>query len=140
MTRWWEDKARQEWEEALEYGERLHKQQLRQAEERDRRQLERAKKRIAELAEAKSPYSVVYYIRRNSDGAIKIGFSASLAVRPLLDWIIEAREKHTYHRVQPDSILRLNELRKLGAAAPAEEDLQWNEIGDLLWPPERESA
>lgn len=61
-------------------------------------------------------------------------------VRPLLDWIIGAREKHTYHRVQPDNILRLNVLRKLAAAAPAEEDLQWDDHTGLLWPPERESA
>jgi hypothetical protein len=65
-------------------GERnahLHEQRLRQEEELDRKRNERAVAQVAAMAEAKSPYSVVYYIRRTSDGAVKIGFSASLENR-----------------------------------------------------------
>lgn len=68
QTRWWLNKERREWEETFEHEKRLHEQRLRQEEERDQRQLERSLKRIARTAEAKSPYSVVYYIRRISDG------------------------------------------------------------------------
>jgi hypothetical protein len=171
---------------ALGARRRLHEQQLRNEEELDRKRHERAIAQVAAMALAKSPYSVVYYVRRASDGAVKIGFSASIEnrmaairrehgpleillvlggdreeesdahnkfqkyrigrtewfrpVRTLLDWIVEARDGHTYHRVQPDNIIRLNELRRLAAAAVPEEDLQWDDDGILRWPPDAAAA
>lgn len=59
----------------------LHEQQLRHAEEANRKFIEFEEKRVAAVAMAKSPYSVVYYVRRTSDGAVKIGFTANIRNR-----------------------------------------------------------
>jgi hypothetical protein len=164
----------------------LHEQQMRHAEELNRKHIELDRKRIAAAAKAKSPYSVVYYIRRESDGAVKIGFTANTRnrmsalrlehgqlrvllvlgggrheetaahslfrryrigrtewfrpVRPLLEWIREAREGHTYPGIQPDDILPMDELGLLVLAAVPSEVLQWDDDGVLQWPPGEAAA
>ena len=159
----------------------LHEQRLRQAEEFNLQQIRLDRERIAAAAEAKSPYSVVYYIRREGDGAIKIGFTASIKnrmmtlraqhgplqvllvhggdrdeeteahsrfreyrigrtewfrpVRPLLDWVREARAGHTHPSVQPDGILPMSEIARLAEEAPQKAALRWSPAGVLQWPP-----
>lgn len=57
-------------------------------------------------------------------------------VRPLLEWIREAREGHTHPDVQPDDILPMEEIRELVLAAVPLERLCFDEDGRVLWPPD----
>lgn len=62
-------------------------------------------------------------------------------VRPLLEWICEAREGHTHPHVQPDDILPIEEVRELALAAVPLEQLRFdNETGRVLWPPAAAAA
>lgn len=171
---------------ALERDARVHEQRLRHQQELSEQSVQLRLERIAALKEAKAAASVVYYLRRVSDGMVKIGFSASpkarlddhrreqgqiqvllvhggdrgdensvhnrfreyrigrtewfRPVRPLLNWICEAREEHTHPGVQPDDILPIGELRQLAAAAVPIEDLRFDEDGHVIWPPETAAA
>lgn len=81
LMRWVAEEDDRSREAVLERQQCLHEQQMRHEEELNRRRMELDRERIAARAMAKSPYSVVYYVRRVSDGMIKIGTTGALAQR-----------------------------------------------------------
>lgn len=126
--------------------------------------------------------SVVYYLRRVSDGMVKIGTSANFRgrlhthsyqhgalqvllicagrrpeehathlkfrayqigrtewfrpVRPIFEHILKMRSEERWARIQPSDALPIEEIKRLAREAPRKMDLQWDDDGVLVWPPQ----
>jgi hypothetical protein len=62
-------------------------------------------------------------------------------VRPLLEWICQARERHTHPEVQPDDIVPMGDLAELALAAVPLERLRFDDhTKRVIWPPDEAAA